>query len=109
MNQEKKLTLTNRAVPQPYEPVGIRLIDQWRQVGLNVKQVSLESAAWLQAQKTGDFEVSTNAGHRRHKGPSAYRVELAPGRPALEHHFDFQSSLCSIVRRRSQARPPKYH
>ena len=54
-------TLTNRAVPQPYEPVGIWLIDQWRQVGLNVKQVTLESASWLQAQKTGDFEVSTNA------------------------------------------------
>jgi peptide/nickel transport system substrate-binding protein len=54
-------TLLNRAVPQPYEPVGIWLIDQWRQVGLNVKQVTLESAAWLQAQKDGNFEVSTNA------------------------------------------------
>ena len=54
-------TLLNRAVPQPYEPVGIWLIDQWRQVGLNVKQVVLETAAWLQAQKNGDFEVSTNA------------------------------------------------
>ena len=54
-------TLTNRAVPMPYEPVGIWLIDQWRQIGLNVKQVSLESAAWLQAQKQGEFEVSTNA------------------------------------------------
>src|SRR5260370_1804021 len=54
-------TLTDRGVPQPYEPVGIWLIDQWRQVGLNVKQVTLESAAWLQAQKNGDFEVSTNA------------------------------------------------
>jgi peptide/nickel transport system substrate-binding protein len=54
-------TLTNRAVPQPYEPVGIWVIDQWRQIGVTVKQVSLESAAWLQAQKTGDFEVSTNA------------------------------------------------
>jgi len=54
-------TLLNRAVPQPYEPVGIWLIDQWRQIGLNVKQVTLESGAWLQAQKTGDFEVSTNA------------------------------------------------
>jgi peptide/nickel transport system substrate-binding protein len=54
-------TLLNRAVPQPYEPVGIWLIDQWRQIGLNVKQVVLESAAWLHAQKTGNFEVSTNA------------------------------------------------
>ncbi len=54
-------TLLNRAVPMPYEPVGIWLIDQWRQVGLNVKQVVLESALWLDAQKKGDFEVSTNA------------------------------------------------
>jgi peptide/nickel transport system substrate-binding protein len=54
-------TLTNRGVPQPYEPVGIWLLDQWRQVGVNAKQIVLESAAWLQAQKTGDFEVSTNA------------------------------------------------
>jgi peptide/nickel transport system substrate-binding protein len=54
-------TLTNRAVPMPYEPVGIWLIDQWRQIGVNVKQVNLESAAWFTAQKEGQHEVSTNA------------------------------------------------
>ncbi len=54
-------TLLNRAVPMPYEPVGIWLIDQWRQIGVSVKQNVLESASWLQAQKAGDFEVSTNA------------------------------------------------
>ena len=31
-------TFKNRGIPQPYEPLGIWLIDQWRQVGLNVKQ-----------------------------------------------------------------------
>jgi peptide/nickel transport system substrate-binding protein len=54
-------TLMNRAVPQPYEPVGIWLIDQWRQIGVTVKQNVLESATWLQALKNGDFEVSTQA------------------------------------------------
>jgi peptide/nickel transport system substrate-binding protein len=54
-------TLTNRATPMPYEPVGIWLIDQWKQIGVNVKQINLETASWLQAQKAGDFEVSTNA------------------------------------------------
>jgi len=54
-------TLLNRAVPMPYEPVGVWLIDQWRQVGVTVKQTVLESAAWLLAQKNGEFEVSTNA------------------------------------------------
>ncbi|HYB43551.1 MAG TPA: ABC transporter substrate-binding protein [Candidatus Methylomirabilis sp.] len=54
-------TLLNRAVPMPYEPVGVWLIDQWRQIGVTVKQSVVETAGWLQAQKTGDFEVSTNA------------------------------------------------
>ena len=31
-------TFKNRGIPHPYEPVGIWLIDQWRQIGLNVKQ-----------------------------------------------------------------------
>jgi len=42
--------------------VGIWLIDQGRQVELNVKQVTLETAAWLQAQKNGEHEVSTKPG-----------------------------------------------
>ncbi|MBM4443415.1 MAG: ABC transporter substrate-binding protein [Candidatus Rokubacteria bacterium] len=54
-------TLTNRAVPMPYEPIGVWAIDQWRQIGVNVKQVNLESAAWFTAQKEGHHEVSTNA------------------------------------------------
>jgi peptide/nickel transport system substrate-binding protein len=60
--QEKlTFTLTNRAVPMPYEPIGVWLIDQWRQIGVEVKQVNLESAAWFTAQKEGQHEVSTNA------------------------------------------------
>jgi peptide/nickel transport system substrate-binding protein len=60
--QEKlTFTLTNRAVPMPYEPIGVWLIDQWRQIGVDVKQVMLESAAWFTAQKEGLHEVSTNA------------------------------------------------
>ena len=32
----------------PYEPLGIWLIDQWRQIGLNVKMEIIEAAALLQ-------------------------------------------------------------
>jgi peptide/nickel transport system substrate-binding protein len=60
-HENLSFTLTNRATPMPYEPVGIWLIDQWKQIGVNVKQVNLETASWLQVQKAGDFEVSTNA------------------------------------------------
>ena len=37
-------TFKNRGIPQPYEPVGIWLIDQWRQIGLNVKQETIEAS-----------------------------------------------------------------
>src|SRR5207244_1067534 len=30
-------TFKNRGIPHPYEPIGIWLIDQWRQIGVTVK------------------------------------------------------------------------
>jgi peptide/nickel transport system substrate-binding protein len=43
----------------PYEPLGIWLIDQWRQIGLNVKHEVVESAAYYdQALRPGNFEVA---------------------------------------------------
>jgi peptide/nickel transport system substrate-binding protein len=54
-------TLSNRAVPMPYEAVGVWLLDQWRQIGVNVKMTNMETAAWLQLQKDRGHEVSTNA------------------------------------------------
>src|SRR5436309_11440278 len=51
-------TFKNRAIPHPYEPLGIWLIDQWRQVGLNVKQETIEASAYHPMLKRGDFEVA---------------------------------------------------
>src|SRR6266581_7116927 len=39
-------TFKNRGIPHPYEPMGIWLIDQWRQIGLNVKQETIEASAY---------------------------------------------------------------
>ena len=44
-------TLTNRNVAMPYTPVGVYLIDQWRQVGVNVKHEQLETRLYLEAQQ----------------------------------------------------------
>ncbi len=52
---------TNRALPEPYEPLGIWLIDQWRKIGLNVTHRVLESAVWFSALRVGDFEVGMDA------------------------------------------------
>ncbi len=51
-------TFKNRGIPMPYEPLGIWLIDQWRQIGLNVKQEVIEASAYHPMLKRGDFEVA---------------------------------------------------
>src|SRR5436190_3407303 len=54
-------TLKNRAVPMPYEAVGIWLVDQWRQIGLNVKMEFLETARWTADQREGSFDIMVDA------------------------------------------------
>jgi peptide/nickel transport system substrate-binding protein len=54
-------TFKNRGVPQPYEPVAIWLIDQWRQIGLNVKMETVEASAHVSMLRRGDFDVASDA------------------------------------------------
>ncbi len=51
-------TFKNRGIPQPYQPLGIWLVDQWRQVGLNVKQETIEASAHHPMLTRGDFDVA---------------------------------------------------
>jgi len=51
-------TFKNRGVPMPYEPVAVWLIDQWRQIGVTVKQEVIEAAAYYDTLKRGDFQVA---------------------------------------------------
>jgi peptide/nickel transport system substrate-binding protein len=51
-------TFKNRGIPHPYEPIGVWLIDQWRQIGLNVKQEFIEASAYHPMLKRGDFETA---------------------------------------------------
>ena len=37
----------NRAVDQPYKAVGTWMIDQWRQIGLNVEQIVVPTGPWM--------------------------------------------------------------
>jgi peptide/nickel transport system substrate-binding protein len=53
-------TLKNRNVPMPYEYIGTWLVDQWRQIGLKVRQESQESALYFRDLRAGNFEVSTD-------------------------------------------------
>ncbi|MDH3666057.1 MAG: ABC transporter substrate-binding protein [Paracoccaceae bacterium] len=54
-----KFTFNNRGVDQPYRVVGTWLVDQWKQVGLEVdQQVNPSPVFYDILRKTGEFDVS---------------------------------------------------
>ena len=53
-------TIRNRAIRDPYEPLGVWLVDQWRQIGLNVKVETLELATLYSEIRGGNFEVAAD-------------------------------------------------
>jgi len=53
-------TFRNRAIRDPYEPLGVWLVDQWRQIGLNVKVETLELATLYNEIRGGNFDVAAD-------------------------------------------------
>lgn len=52
--------LLNRNIQMPYEFVGIFLIDQWRQVGLNVRHVIKESGPYFADERAGNYDAAVD-------------------------------------------------
>jgi len=50
-------TIRNTNIPMPGEPLVIWLIDQWRQIGLNVKSDVLDNTIWFSEVRAGRYEV----------------------------------------------------
>jgi peptide/nickel transport system substrate-binding protein len=53
--------LTNRTLAMPFTPLGVFLVDQWRQIGVTVENVQLETGPWQNAQNSGNFDAVTEA------------------------------------------------
>lgn len=51
-------TLTNRPLEGDYMTSGVWVIDQWRQIGLNVEQKGMEVGPYYAAIRKGDFRVA---------------------------------------------------
>ncbi len=52
-----KFKLMNRNVPMPYTPVGVFLIDQWRQIGVSVEHDQPETKAYIANLNGGNYEA----------------------------------------------------
>ena len=55
--KDLKFKFLNRNVPMPYTPVGVFLIDQWRQIGVQVEHDQPETKAYIANLSGGNFEV----------------------------------------------------
>ncbi|MGE0700479.1 MAG: ABC transporter substrate-binding protein [Hyphomicrobiaceae bacterium] len=53
-----KIRLHNRNLDQPYTPVGVFLIDQWRRIGIQVEHSQVETKAYFGNLVSGDFDVA---------------------------------------------------
>lgn len=51
-------TFKNRDVKEPYEIMGVWLIDQWRQIGVNVQHAVQETAGFSKDRRSGNFEAT---------------------------------------------------
>src|SRR5438094_126100 len=105
----------NRNLPEPYEPLAIWLVDQWKKIGLNATVRVLESASWFHALRTGDFEVSMDGqcGYivepdlDLYKFLSAERTDASYGRytdRALDALYDRQARARDVDERRKLVR-----
>jgi peptide/nickel transport system substrate-binding protein len=108
-------TFKNRGIPMPYEPLGVWMIDQWRQVGLNVKQEVIEAAAYYGVIRKGDFEAAMDfqCGYivepdlDMYKFLSSDRNPANYGRykdPVLDALYDKQSGETNVEKRKQLVR-----
>ena len=52
--------LKNRDIPMPYHHVGKWLVDDWRSIGLKVREEIQDSAQYFKDLRAGNFELSTD-------------------------------------------------
>jgi len=57
-----KFELSNRSVDQPFKYIGAWLVDQWSKVGLQVTQRVMPTGPWIEAMRTGTFDVTIDTG-----------------------------------------------
>lgn len=52
-----KVKLVNRNLPDPYIPIGVYLVDQWRRIGIEADHQAIDLRPWDQVRNSGEFDV----------------------------------------------------
>jgi peptide/nickel transport system substrate-binding protein len=62
--------LWNRNLAMPYTPAGIFLVDQWRQIGVTAEHKQSDTAPYIAAMNSGNFEVAIDFSNLFNDDPS---------------------------------------
>jgi peptide/nickel transport system substrate-binding protein len=76
-----KLTLLNRNVRQPWQPVGVFVMDQWRQIGIEVNQIPAETPQYFAAITSGNYDVALDFNNTVSVDPNETLIKFVPGNP----------------------------
>jgi peptide/nickel transport system substrate-binding protein len=105
----------NRGIPMPYEPLAVWLIDQWRQIGLNVRQEVIEAAKYYSELRGGNFDAAADfqCGYTVEPDLDLYKFESTEKSPSnysryndrvLDELYEKQGRATSVDERKKYVR-----
>jgi peptide/nickel transport system substrate-binding protein len=100
--------LTNRTIAQPYTPAGVFLVDQWRQIGVNVEHRQHETSPYLAGMSSGQFDVAIDFSNLFMDEPSLGLAKYVSSSKAPENRTGFESpEIDDLIARQSRIGDPK--
>lgn len=96
--------LHNRNLAQPYTPAGVFLVDQWRQIGVNVEHKQLETSPYLAGMSSGQFDVAIDFSNLFMDEPSLGLAKYVSSSKAPENRSGFEDAqIDSLYERQSRS------
>jgi peptide/nickel transport system substrate-binding protein len=101
-------TLKNRNVREPYEVTGVYVIDQWRQIGLNVTHMPQEGGPYFSDFRQGNFETGIDFNCDFMDEPDLQLLKFLSSDKSPLNYARYQDSvLDELYERQSRATNPK--
>ena len=76
-----KITLLNRNLRQPWEPLGVFVLDQWRKIGIQADQIQAETPQYFAALQGKTYDVAIDFNNTVSVDPNEVLVKFLPGSP----------------------------
>jgi len=101
-------TLKNRNVKEPYEMAGVYVIDQWRQIGLNVNHVQQEEGPYFNDLRQGNYDAGIDFACDFMDEPDLQLIKfLSSDKSSLNYARYKDSVLDDLYEKQSRETDPK--